>query len=73
MPPLNTHADISSRARGLLFGLDLSLNLYFIYMRSEDSGKPAQMCRLARAFAARRCDKYLTHLCCPYLQYNRFI
>ena len=38
-PPLNAHSDVSSRARGLNFGLSLHLHPYFVYASSEDSGE----------------------------------
>ena len=33
------HADVSSRASGLIFGLSLYLRPYFVYVSSEDAGK----------------------------------
>ena len=39
MPLLNAHADNSSEARSLNFGLSLRLQLYFIYASSEGSGE----------------------------------
>ena len=44
-PAINPHADVSSRARGLKFGLSLHLHPYFEYASSE-------------ACAARKRDKY---------------
>ena len=45
--PLNAHADISRRARGLNFGLSLPLLPYFVYARRKGSGKTARMRSLA--------------------------
>ena len=41
MPPLNAHADFSSRARGLIFVIPVRLFLipYFVFARSEGSGR----------------------------------
>ena len=48
--PLNMsntlHADISSQARGLSFGMSLPLLLCFVYVRGEDSGETVHMNRL---------------------------
>ena len=33
--PLNSHADVSTKARGLNFGLSLYLHLYFVYASSK--------------------------------------
>ena len=55
---LNINLDVSSRARGLIFGPSLSLLPYFMYSRSEDSGVTAHMRRLIRAFAVHQCDKH---------------
>ena len=57
-PSLNAHADISSGARGLNFGLSLHLLTNFVYSSSEGSGESVHLQRLARAFVARQCDKY---------------
>ena len=54
---LNAHADISSEAGGLKFGLSLHPHPYFVYASSKGSGKTVCMCRLVLAFAAGRCDK----------------
>ena len=35
-PPFNTRADISSRARGVKFGLSLHLHPYYVYGGSKD-------------------------------------
>ena len=37
-PPLNAHADVSSGARSLNFGVSLHLHANFVYMSSEGSG-----------------------------------
>ena len=37
------HVEVSSRARGLLFGLSLHLYPYFAYASSEDSGESAHI------------------------------
>ena len=47
MPLINTYADISNGAIGLIFGLSLYLYPYFVYVINEGSGKSAQMIRLA--------------------------
>ena len=54
----NRHAQPSSGARCLVFGRTLRLLPYFMWANSEGSGEPAQMRRLAWAFAGRLCDKY---------------
>ena len=46
-PPLNAHADISSTARYLCFGLSIHLHPYSVYASNVGSGKSAQMHRLA--------------------------
>ena len=38
-PPLNAHAEVSSSARCLNFGLGLHLYPYFMYASSEGSGE----------------------------------
>ena len=58
MPLISVHADRFSRAGGLIFGLSLPLLPYFKYGRNDGPGDTARMCRLIRAFASRRCDKY---------------
>ena len=55
---LNAHAGVSSEVGGLNGGLSFYLHPHFVYASSEDSGESANMRRLARIFAARRCDKY---------------
>ena len=59
----NTHAQPSSGARCLMFGLTLRLLLYFMCANSEHSGETAQMHRLAWALAGRLCDKYHNLIC----------
>ena len=53
MSIINDHADVSSEARGRIFGLSLHLHLHFVYASSEGPGESAHMRRLAWAFAAR--------------------
>ena len=53
-PRLNDHADISSGARGLNFGLSLHPYPYLVYASSECSNKHARMRMLVCALAARR-------------------
>ena len=43
MPLINVHADVSSGARYLQFGLTLHLQLYFMYASSEGAGEFAHM------------------------------
>ena len=51
MPLRNIHADISSKARGLIFFyLSLHLHPYFMYMSSKGSGQTLHMHRPAWAF-----------------------
>ena len=69
LPLISTHADGLSRSRGLIFGLSRPLLPYCVYGRSDGSGETAHMCRLIRAFAARRCDKYQNHVCWPIMLY----
>ena len=38
-PPISTHVDVSSGARGLNFGLSLYQHPYFVYASSESSGE----------------------------------
>ena len=67
---INAHTDVSSKARGLTFGLSLHQHPYFVYLHSKGSGESVHLHRLARAFAARLCDKYenlKTWLLCNYL------
>ena len=40
---INTHADVSSKARGLNLDLRLHLQAYFLYVSSEGSGKSVHM------------------------------
>ena len=42
-PPINAHVDISSRARGLNFGLSLHLHPYFVFAISEGCGEGADL------------------------------
>ena len=56
-PPLNTHTDVSSRARGLNFSLSLGLHPYFVYASNEGSGESAHAQARLR-LRARQCDKY---------------
>ena len=51
MPLINTHTDISSKARGLNFGPSLHLHLHFV--RSQGPGMSAHMHKLTLAFIAR--------------------
>ena len=48
--PLNDHVDLSSRARGVNFGLNLHLHPYYVIAGSYGSGQSAQVHRLASAF-----------------------
>ena len=57
-PPLNTHADSSSRTKGLEIGQSLNLHQYFGYASSEGSCEPADLYSLAWAFIAEQWDKY---------------
>ena len=45
MPLMNSHADISSKAKGLNFGLSLYLHSYFVYWSSKGSSESVHMCR----------------------------
>ena len=45
--PLNAYADVSSRARGINFGLNLQLHLYFVYTSSEGSAKLVHLHRVS--------------------------
>ena len=54
---LNMHAQPSSGARCLIFGLTLFLFLYFMCANSKGSGETAQMRKIAWAFAVAY-DKY---------------
>ena len=54
---LNMHAQLSSGASSLNIGLSLHLSHYLQCASSEGSGETARLCSLARAFAARICDK----------------
>ena len=47
MSLVNTHADLSSKARGLNFSLNLHLHPYFVYVRSIGPGKSVHVRRLA--------------------------
>ena len=42
-PPINAHVDLSSRTRGLNFGLSLCLHPYFVYASSKDFVESAHM------------------------------
>ena len=46
VPSLSAYADVSSGARGLIFGLSLRLHPYFMYASSEGSSETAHLCRL---------------------------
>ena len=59
-PPLNVHADLSRRARGLNFGLSLHLHPFFAYITSKGFGK----FRLTCAFVAQQRDKAKKNLVC---------
>ena len=64
MPPLNSQADISRRARAALnLGLSLHLHPYFVYASSQDPGESAHLRQLAQAFVAQQCDNYLYLIC----------
>ena len=54
---------VSSRAKGLNFGLSLPLLPYSLYASSQDSGKTVHMRSLARVFAAHICNKYQNLIC----------
>ena len=43
---LNAHADVFSGAKGLIFGLSLSLYPYFVHVRSIGFGETGHMHRL---------------------------
>ena len=43
MPLINGHADLSHRASGLNFDLNIYLYPYFVYTSSEGSGESAHM------------------------------
>ena len=43
MTPINSHADISSEARGLSFGLSLDLHPFFMYAYSQDADKSTKI------------------------------
>ena len=45
-PPVNAHGDIFSAARGHIFGLTIPLLPYFMYARSEGSGKNVHTVKL---------------------------
>ena len=45
-PPINAHGDIVSSARGHIFGLTIPLLQYFMYVRSEGSGKNVHTVKL---------------------------
>ena len=47
MPLVNTHADVSSEARDLNFGLSSHLHPYFVYVSSQGSGESGPMPTLA--------------------------
>ena len=55
---LNYHAQLTNKARGLIFGLNIPLSVYFTCASSECPGEPVQMHSLARAFTGRQCDKH---------------
>ena len=65
MTIIKAHPDISSKARGLNFGLSLHLSSLFINSRTEDSGKSAHMHmrRLVWGCAAHWCN-YSTKITC---------
>ena len=46
-PPLKSHADVSSRSRGLNIGLRFQLHPYLVYVISECSGKSVYWRELA--------------------------
>ena len=60
-PPLNAHADVSSRARGLNFGQRLYLHPYFVYTSSKGSGRSA-LC--VASFLDNRISKKCTIISC---------
>ena len=51
-PLFDAHADIPSGAIGLIFGLNLHLHTYFLYVSSKGSVESAYLHRLARVFGA---------------------
>ena len=57
-PSAKAHANVSSIARDLSFGLSLHQHPYFVYNSSKGSGEHAHLCRLTRGLAAPHCDKY---------------
>ena len=78
MPPLNAHADIFSRVRGLNYVLNTHLVPYYVYVRSKGSGETAHVGRLAPAFPAHLCDEYQNLTCwleyiLQYLGFDYFV
>ena len=53
MSLVNTHADLSSKDRGLNSSLFLHLHPYFMYVRRKGSGESALVGRLDYSLAAR--------------------
>ena len=51
MPLINVHADVSSKTRGLNFGLSLNLNAYFVYAGSKGFAQSVEPC------LSLHCDK----------------
>ena len=53
IPLINAHTDVSSKARGLHFGLSLNQHSYLRYASSEFSGVPVHKRRHDVALAAQ--------------------
>ena len=56
MPSLNTHIDVFSGTRGIIFSLSFRLHQCLMYVISEGSGESAYLHKLARAVFAEQCD-----------------
>ena len=64
--PLNTQAELSSSARGLIFGLSLYLYPYFVYSSSRCSGESAHLHSLTGVSVPRQYDKFQhQNIVCP--------
>ena len=75
---LKIHVQLSSGPRDLTFDLKLHIPSSYVYASNEGSVKTAHMRSLARAFAARTCNKFknLTNwlTCCFYnLSFDLFL
>ena len=66
-PPLNPHANISRRARGLIFDLSLPLHPYFVNARNEGSGKNVQMLMLTEHWPLTHVISTYISRVCPYI------